>query len=162
RARRQSQIETLALARSDGREAVEEDPLHLARERRLEVGDGGQRHADRGRDHRLVSAALGRQRDAGRRGGHEEPATGVERVIQPARCVVTATSAETVTTASPSGRRASAPRTRPNASCVDIAPMYVSSSARGTAGAAARGGGVHSGGSRRTCAASAPAGSNPA
>ena len=82
RARRQSQIETLALARSDGREAVEEDPLHLARERRLEVGDGGQRHADRGRDHRLVSAALGRQRDAGRRGGHDEPATGVERVIE--------------------------------------------------------------------------------
>src|SRR5205807_8901746 len=83
------------------------------------------------------------------------------RLIQPARCVVTATSAETVTIASPSGRRASAPRTRPNASWVDIAPSYVSSSARGTAGAAARGGGVQSGGSRRTYAASSPAGSNP-
>src|SRR2546428_420440 len=84
------------------------------------------------------------------------------RLIQPARCVVTATSADAVTIASPSGRRPSAPSTRPNASCVDIAPSYVSSRFVGTLGAAARRGAVQSGGSPRTYAASALAGSKPA
>src|SRR5512145_409658 len=56
------------------------------------------------------------------------------RFIQPARCVVTATSADTVTIASPTGSRPSAPSTRPNASCVEARAGTGASSVSGTSG----------------------------
>ena len=64
------------------------------------------------------------------------------RVIQPARCVVTDTSAEKVTTRSPMGTRPRRPRTRPNASWVDDCGGYASSSVSGSSGAGSTAGGA--------------------
>ena len=78
------------------------------------------------------------------------------RLIHPARWVVTATSAETVTMWSDAGVRPSALRTRPNASCVDVWPVNRSSRRSGTSGSGRRGGGALKGrGSARINAASA-------
>ena len=63
-------------------QAGEQDPLQLLRERGLVVGDGGQRDADAGRDHRLVRAALRREAHARRGRGHDEATSRVERVVE--------------------------------------------------------------------------------
>ncbi|PYN52340.1 MAG: hypothetical protein DMD92_21695, partial [Candidatus Rokuibacteriota bacterium] len=82
-------------------------------------------------------------------------------MIQPARCVVTATSADTVTMAFAASVRARAPSTRPNASWVEHSAGYVSASVAGTSGGAAGRGGAQSGGSRRRSAASSLSGGKP-
>ena len=84
------------------------------------------------------------------------------RFIQPARCVVTATSADTVTTASPAGSRPSPASARPNASCVDDWSAYGSSSDSGIAGTGRAAGAVKSPGRARMCSASGVPGANPA
>ena len=61
---------------------MEEDPLHLARERGLEVGDGRQRDADPGSDDGLVRAALGGEAHARGRGRDDEAGARVEGVVE--------------------------------------------------------------------------------
>src|SRR5437867_1462713 len=83
------------------------------------------------------------------------------RLIHPARCVVTATSADTVTTDAATGRRASAPSARPNASWVELSAGDVSPGSTGTSGMGWAGGDAKRGGSRRTHSASSLPGANP-
>src|SRR5205823_757318 len=79
RLRRQSEVHALARPVGEAAERVEEDPLDLPREGRLEVGDRRQRDPDAGGDHGLVGASLGRQADAGWGRDHDELRAGVER-----------------------------------------------------------------------------------
>ena len=65
------------------------------------------------------------------------------------------TSADSVTIRSPTGRRASAPSARPNASCVELCAPYASSSASGMSGGTVGAGAATSGGNPRVSSASA-------
>ncbi len=72
----------------DPAERVAEQPVERHAVRRLDQRHLGQLEPDRRGDGRLVRAALRRQRDAGRRAGHDEPRPGVDGVdegVQPAQ-----------------------------------------------------------------------------
>src|SRR5437764_3710 len=64
------------------REGIEQDPFDLTGECRLPEDDPGEREADPRRDHRLMRAALGRQRDARRRRRHDEARARIEGVVE--------------------------------------------------------------------------------
>src|SRR5216110_1882185 len=82
RLRRQSQVDALPRPVGEAAERVEENPLDLPREGRLEVGDRRQRDPHAGGDHGLVGASLGRQADAGWGRDHDELRAGVERMVE--------------------------------------------------------------------------------
>ena len=78
RARREPEVGRRAAGPAELRERVQEAPLEVLPERGL-VGDAARLlDADRRRDHRLVRAALGAERDAARRADEDRLAAGVD------------------------------------------------------------------------------------